>query len=217
MTLPFTTEQFLDIFRQYNTSIWPMQVLLVGIGIAAIVLALRRTAGRTVSACLALLWAWTAIVYHWIFFTRINGAAWFFGAFWLAGAAAFAWDAVRPLPPRATARTRAHVIVGGVLVVYALIVYPLLGHFGGRAYPFAPTFGAPCPVTIATFGVLWLSAPLRRRFVLAAPLLWALIGSSAAFKLGVREDLGLLVAGVTGLALLLSRRAPRATPAATIG
>ena len=29
MKLPFTPDQFLDVFRQYNTAVWPMQILLL--------------------------------------------------------------------------------------------------------------------------------------------------------------------------------------------
>jgi len=210
MTLPFTTEQFLEIFRQYNTTIWPLQILLAAVGLCAAVLAALRRGGRLVSICLAGLWTWTAVVYQWGFFTRINRAAWLFGVVWLAGAAAFAWNAVRPRSLPFRGRAWSGLAVGWGLVVYALVIYSILGHLDGRAYPFAPTFGAPCPVTIATFGVLWLSAPIARRYLLVAPLLWAAVGSSAAFTLGVREDLGLAVAGLSGLVLVLRRASPSA-------
>lgn len=29
MQLPFTTEQFFDVFRAYNTAVWPAQLVLV--------------------------------------------------------------------------------------------------------------------------------------------------------------------------------------------
>ena len=35
MNLPFTLEQFLDVFRQYNISVWPMQVLLIVLALVA--------------------------------------------------------------------------------------------------------------------------------------------------------------------------------------
>ena len=90
MALPFTSEQFLDVFRQYNTSIWPLQCLLTAIALIAVVFAVRGRRGRVVAFCLAGQWAWTGIVYHWLFFAKINPAAWFFGTLWLAGAMAFA-------------------------------------------------------------------------------------------------------------------------------
>ena len=38
MQLPFTVEQFYDVFREYNTTLWPAQVFLVALAVAAIVL-----------------------------------------------------------------------------------------------------------------------------------------------------------------------------------
>jgi hypothetical protein len=98
---------------------------------------------------------------------------------------------------------------GGALLGYALVVYPLLGWALGHRYPASPTFGLPCPTTIATFGVLIWVRPQPRWWLLIVPLLWAVVGTSAAFSLGIREDLGLLVAGVVAGAWLWfrSRRA----------
>lgn len=63
----------------------------------------------------------------------------------------------------------------------------------GHGWPRAPVFGvAPCPTTIFTLALLLAS---RTPLVVAAiPVLWALVGTTAAVLLGVPEDLGLLVA-----------------------
>jgi hypothetical protein len=87
------------------------------------------------------------------------------------------------------------------LIVYALAVYPALGEAFGAGYPAAPTFGLPCPTTIFTIGVLLL-AKTDVRAILVVPILWAAVGSVAAFTLGVYQDLGLLVAGVVALPVL---------------
>jgi len=47
----------------------------------------------------------------------------------------------------------------------------------------------------------FLSAPFPR-YVFAVPIAWALIGSQAAFLLGVYEDLGMLVAALAGVWLV---------------
>jgi hypothetical protein len=209
MRLPFTTDQFFDVFRQYNTSVWPMQIVMTAFAVVAVVLAARGRGSRLVSSWLAAQWAWTGVVYHWLFFAGINGAARLFAALWLAGGLAFAWNASRSRALSFRAHQPLHLAVGGVLVVYALVVYPIFGYLDGRIYPASPTFGAPCPVTILTIGLLWLARPPVARYLLVAPLLWAAVGSSAAFTLGVREDLGLLVAGVTALLLLLPTASSR--------
>jgi hypothetical protein len=41
-------------------------------------------------------------------------------------------------------------------VVFALVLYPVIGYTFGHIYPSSPTFGLPCPTTIFTFGIfLW--------------------------------------------------------------
>jgi hypothetical protein len=65
-----------------------------------------------------------------------------------------------------------------------------------------------------------LLAFLRRPFpayVLVVPALWAAVGASAAFSLGVREDLGLVAAGLVAVYLfveaLRAGRQPAQQPA----
>jgi hypothetical protein len=87
-----------------------------------------------------------------------------------------------------------------------MVLYPLLGFAFGHAYPASPVFGvAPCPVTIFTFGMLLWTDARMPKWVLVIPLMWAALGLSASVSLGVREDLGLVVAGLTAAAILLAR------------
>ena len=94
-------------------------------------------------------------------------------------------------------------MVGLLFIIYALLVYPILGILFGHTYPDNPTFGLPCPTTIFTFGVLlWTIKRVPFYFVIV-PFLWSIIGLSAAINLRVYEDFGLIVAGVIGLILLI--------------
>ena len=43
MSLPFTTDQFLDNFAKYNVAVWPLQLVFYILGGSCIVLALRRS------------------------------------------------------------------------------------------------------------------------------------------------------------------------------
>jgi hypothetical protein len=45
MPLPFTVEQFLDVFRRYNEQVWPAQLALLLLGVGAVVLAARARPG----------------------------------------------------------------------------------------------------------------------------------------------------------------------------
>ncbi len=85
MKLPFTIEQFFEIFAQYNRDVWPMQVVIYILAIAALVLALRETkySNRVISTILAFLWLWIGLVYHLSYFSTINGAAYVFGGLFI--------------------------------------------------------------------------------------------------------------------------------------
>ena len=210
MRLPFTTDQFLGVFHRYNEAVWPAQVALVLLAVAALALAARGEGsvarGRAVAGVLALLWTWMGVAYHLAFFRAINPAAVVFGVAFVAQGAALLWYGVRRgrLAFRVPRGLRS--AAGWLLVAYALVGYPLLGIALGHRYPAAPTFGLPCPTTIFTLGLLlWTERPPPWG-VLAIPLAWAAIGTSAAVQLGMREDFGLAVAAVVVVAVTLRER-----------
>ncbi len=208
MQLPFTLEQFLDVFRRYNESVGVAPIALTLLGATAVGLAWSRHAWRhrAIGAILALLSLWTGAEYHWGFFTRINPAAWFFGALFVAQAALLAvYGAMRGLLVFTTKRNGVSV-VGQLVVLYALVVYPLLGWALGHGYPMGPVFGAPCPTTIFFFGMTLLAIESVPITVVLLPMVWAVIGTSAALQLGMREDLGLgLSAAIVAIELIRRR------------
>ena len=85
MKLPFTTSQFLELFRDYNLAVWPLQVVFYLLAIFIVVAVSRkwRHAGTATMLLLGFYWLWMAVSYHWYFFTRINPAAWIFGGLFL--------------------------------------------------------------------------------------------------------------------------------------
>lgn len=210
MNLPFTPDQFFEVMAAYDRGVWPAQVLLVFAALATVWLAFRRIpgSGRLVSGVLALLWAWMAIAYHWAYFTTINRAAWAFGAICLVGAAAFAWWGVHKKQVQVETNPGVVAVFGWGLIAFALLPYPGIGKLLGHDYPAAPTFGLPCPTTIFTIGMLMLMTPSTPRWVYLAPLLWTLVGSTAAFLLDVYQDLGLVVAGLAGVWAMSRTRSP---------
>lgn len=203
MALPFTADDFLAVFAAYNRAIWPAQVTAYVLGVLAVVLALRGGArnGRRVAGVVALFWAWMGVLYHWGFFAPINRAAYLFGAVFVLQAVLLAAAAARgTLAFRF--RPDARGWIGALLIAYALIAYPLIGNALGHGWPRSPLFGvAPCPTTIFTVGLLLWAERARREWVVI-PVLWSLVGASAAVLLGVWEDLGLVAAACAGAWLL---------------
>jgi hypothetical protein len=208
MQLPFTTEQFIAVFERYNTAVWPAQLVLLALAIAAVVLALRpaHRSGIIVSVILALLWTWTGLAYHLQFFSRINPAAPAFAMLTVGAALAFLWWGAirRTLKFGPGGGWRAW--LGGVLIGYALIVYPALSWVAGHRYPAAPTFGLPCPTTIFTIGILAFAKRPGPWQVHVMPFAWSAIGAQAALLLSMPQDLGLAAAGLASAALALTAR-----------
>jgi uncharacterized protein DUF6064 len=201
MPLPFSRDQFFAVFAAYNDAVAPAQILLIALGIGAAALALwpMRWSDRAIGLVLAGLWLWMGVEYHWRFFRPINPAATLFGAAFVVEAVLLAWAAVRP--PRLAFRAPRS-LRGGLalaLLVYAFAVYPAIGWALGHQYPAAPTFGVPCPTTIMTLGLLLWAVDRPPVAVMLIPWAWALIGSTAAFRFGMWEDLGLPVALVVSI------------------
>jgi len=196
-TLPFTRDAFLDVFATYNTLLWPaaLGLWLATVAVVAAYATRGRQISRVIAALLAIQWAWAAVAYHAILFAPINPAAWGFAALFLVQAILLAWTgAVRTALEFSPGRS-----VRGALswtfIIYAL-VYPALAWADGDGYPRTPTFGVPCPTTILTVGFLLAGRPLMPASLIAIPIMWTVVGGSAAVLLGVRADLALPVAGI---------------------
>jgi hypothetical protein len=171
-----------------------------------------RLHGRGVFALLAVHWAWSGIIYHWLYFRPINPTATFFGAGFVAQAVFFVWLAVASRGHLADG-LRLRTILGGTLVFYGL-VYPFLGFAFGLRYPRLPLFAVPCPTTLVTAG--WLvTAADTPRMIGILPLAWAVIGSSAAFALGIRADFALAAAAAILAVDMVAPSALGARPAVT--
>jgi hypothetical protein len=215
--LPFTHEQFIFVFTVYNGAIWPLQPIVHGVGFAMLALLLGRARwrGTANAVVLASMWIWTGLVYQIGFFSRINPAAFAFGALFVLEGALLLDAALRGTLACGAARGLRRAL-GWAFVVYSLLLYPLLG-MGSGAHPFElPAFGlTPCPVTLTTFGMLLLATPATPRRLFAIPIAWALVGGSAAWLLGMSQDWPLLLVPVAALAVVIDeRRRSRALPAA---
>lgn len=206
--LPFSRDQFLTVFASYNAAIWPLQIAAWLLGAAAVIALFRpgRASSRFIAAVLALMWAWTGIVYHGLYFSGINRAAFLFGALFVAQAAALAHAAAGENPIRFEFGRGIASWTGLAFIVYSGVLYPLIGLASGDFYPETPMFGVtPCPVTLFTFGMFLLASNHLSRWLLAIPFLWSLVGGSAALLLNVPQDWVLLVSGIVSVPLILRR------------
>jgi hypothetical protein len=213
VSLPFSREEFFGVFARYNETMWPAQVIIYLVAIAGVVLALRRSrdSSRGAFGILALLWLWTGLFYHAAFFAAINPIARLFAVAFIAQAFIFGGLAARRSVASIAPHNDFSGWAGGALVIFGLAGYPVLSVLSGHLYPYQPTFGLPCPTTIFTLGLLvwgWKSVPA---FAFVIPVLWAIVGSTAALQLGVSEDLT-LAGAVMVVALAAFMRKPVMRP-----
>lgn len=214
--LPFTHDQFLGVFAQYNLAIFPAQIVAYLLGLVGVGLVLRPTSGggRINAAILGVMWLWTGLVYHGLFFSAINGAALVFAAAFVLQAGLLVYFGIARNDLEFGRPKSLEGWIGAGLIAYAMVLYPLLGMFIGSAYPSMPIFGiTPCPVTLFTFGLLLLSTTRVSGWLLVIPVLWSLIGGSAAFLLQVPQDWVLLLSGPLTVLLYYTQRKGSSNPA----
>jgi hypothetical protein len=172
MVLPFTIDQFMAVFAAYNDAIWPIQIVLNLLGIAAIVLALRSDRySRIVAAILAVLWVWTGAVYHLTFFVTVNPAAVGFGSLFLVQAVVFfvygaIMEKLRFTFERNLGYTGAALMLYGLIVILFLVIC-------GSSVPRLTYLRGSCPTTIFTFG---LPLTAGRYSTSSSSFTWSLIG-----------------------------------------
>lgn len=218
---PFTVAQFFTVFAEYNAAIWPLQIIAYGLGLLAVIALWRKgpRVDKAILSALAILWAVNGIGYHCLFFAEINPIATVFGAVFVLQAVLFATSALFPNDLRFQVRRDLRTALGISSIVYALLVYGLLGILTGHGLMAGPLFGvAPCPTTIFTIGMLVLARGKWVLWLSIVPMLWSFVGLAAALQLGMAEDLGLPAAGLI-LAIVLAvdmrRKLRLAGPAST--
>ena len=140
-----------------------------------------------------------------LFFTKINGAAYVFGLLFVFQAVLFFYYGLIKRNLEFNFRNNFIGVISIILFLYALIFYPLLGYQFGHLYPRTPTFGLPCPTTIFTFGMIILLEN-RKNIIFIIPIVWSLVGFTAAIKLGIYQDIGLLIAGLLSAIILFTKK-----------
>ncbi len=200
--------ELLDLFARYNPAVWPGHLIAYALILVVLWRVVRtpgRTTDRVTTGLLAAMWLWLGVVYLGRYAAQLDPllgvvyAAMFIVQAGLLVRAGIVRDDL--------AFTAGHGIAGAVgwlALGYALVVYPLIGVALGHGYPEAPLFGmAPCPSTIATFGLLLLAAPRLPRHLLIVPAVWAILAPPAAVGHGVLEDLGLALVAIVAIVLVL--------------
>lgn len=176
--LMFSQQTYYRLFELYNTDLWPLQILALVLGAAVLVLWRRGgdRAGRAIAAILAVCWLWVAWAFHWQRYASINLAAGYFALAFVVQALLLLWlGAMRGRLAPLTA-TRLQQRAGLGLLLFAVLVFPVMGPLLGRSWTQAEVFGmAPDPTALATLGVLLLAGPRPAWALFPIPVAWCLL------------------------------------------
>jgi Family of unknown function (DUF6064) len=208
MNPPFSDQQFLAVFADYNQSLWLAAALLWLATAGILWRAVRHShSSVTVSALLAVHWLWSGGAYHLLFFTRINPAARLFGSLFILQGLLFLWFGVMRAQLQFHWGAASRPVLSIALGIYSLL-YPALVLLAGLRWPAMPAFAVPCPTAILTVGMLLALEPATKRWLSVIPVLWTVLGGPAALLFGVTPDLVLPVAGAVLLAYDVAPRLP---------
>jgi hypothetical protein len=205
----FPLELFTGVFEKYNLAIWPMQVVAYILGIVSLFLVIKRTkySNRINAAILSFLWLWIGIVFFLLYFAPIFSPHYVFGGLFIIQGILFLASVIKPRISFGCKRD-VYSVVGILFIAYAMIGYPAVGYL--LCHRQSAPFGVfPCPTTVFTFGLLLLVDKKVPKLFLVIPPLWALMGGFPPVFVGIFEDIGLIVAGLLGTAMILYRDTKR--------
>lgn len=208
MKTPFTTEQFFEVFEKYNSSIFPLQWIILCIGIVFLFLLHSNSIfkGKIIGSFIGLLWIWMGYAYHISFFTEINKAAWSFGSVFILQGILLLIHSVITSRIDFNFTPNVNGYLAYFFIIFGLIIYPLISYFSEGSLERTISLGLPCPTTILTFGFFMLTVNKFPKYLLIIPSLWAVIGLSAAYNFGVYQDVMILLAAIVANIFILQRK-----------
>lgn len=175
--IPFTPEVYFRLIERVNETWWPVQLLALALGLAALILAVRGNA-RWALALLAPAWAFSGIVFHLHYYAEINVAATWFGYLFIAQAVlllALAATMGKPDPSSHPGRWRT--VTGVAITVVGLLPSSLVSLARSENWSQSEFFALhPDPTALATIGLVILCLRgLKTGLAALIPIAWAAI------------------------------------------
>lgn len=213
--IPFTVDIYLRLLERLNENFWPLQILTLALGIAALWLAARH---HSRLLCLLLAPIWTFVGYGFFIqhYAELNWAGGDIGYFFFAQSfllllVAFSGAGANKSPVKQHILTTLPVVIGWAIVLAGLIALPMLSVMIGHTWTQAEIFGIHAdPTVITTLGLvlilfngwrLWLLSLIPALWLLISALTWTVLGTTwslVLFSVLVTVLLGLLCKSVAG-------------------
>jgi hypothetical protein len=203
-----TLERFLEYASRYNQDLYPAQYLMLGLGLIAVlrVFIRARRSSRYIAAILGFFYGWIAIEFYMVYFKEFMPIPYVFGILFMIQALIFILEGT--IRNRISFQFKADIygLTGAVLIFYGIFGYQALEYLLGRGYPALLSFGMfPCPTVIFSLGILLWTEKKFPPYILIFPIINALSGFIPVFKIGIIEDIGLIISGLIAPFLLNKR------------
>lgn len=211
--MELTGEQLLGVFADYNLMIWPMQILAYLLGLIGLIFGIRinNLSNRVIPGILTFFWSWVALAFWLPSAQQGFSPGYLFAAVFLIQGGLFLSQLIKPKRMEGFHANFAS-WVGIIIMLYAMLGYPLFGYLIGHIYPRTPPFGlTPCPVVTYTFGMLLLTVQKVPKALLIIPLCYALSGILWV-SIGVLEDIGMVLGVLIGVVLIWIRNSKTIYP-----
>lgn len=208
MKTPFTTEQFFNVFEKYNSTLFPLQFIILLLGIVGLFLLHSNYSNKNkiIGGFLGAVWIWMGIAYHFVFFAEINKAAFVFGGIFILQGLLILFNSWVKDSLIFTFNPQTKDYTGYFFILFGLIIYPLIGYTLFGTFTKTISLGLPCPTTILTFGFFMLTSSKFPKYLLIIPSLWAVIGLSAAINFGVYQDFMLPLTAIIAVIVLYRKK-----------
>ncbi|MEC4768045.1 MFS transporter permease [Halomonas sp. CUBES01] len=191
--IPFTAEVYFRLLERMGETFWPLHLLTLALGAAALALALRH---RPRLACLlpAPLWAFVAVAFFFQRYAALNWAGGYVGNAFIAQAVLLAMLALTGWGiDKASSRISPPVVMGIAITLFGLIIMPLTAPLSGGSWYQAEVFGIHAdPTAVTTLGLvlimlrgvaLWIAAIIPTLWLLISGLTLQVLGSTGATTL----------------------------------
>lgn len=200
--LMFSPEIYQRLLVRYNETIFPLHVLMLGLGALLFRLMLRDKGvnQRLAAAILGIGWLWSGLIFQLTYFDSINWLAGYLGfAYVILGMLQFLWGYISPSDVRVQIRGWP-AIIGLAFVGFAVFLQPFLVLLEGAEFSSVLIFGAhPGPTIIATLGMMIAMATRWYLIIIPALFLFAIHGLTMS---ALGSPLAVIYGVIGGLALI---------------
>lgn len=201
--LLFLPETYWRLFERVNTSVWPLQPILLATLTITAITAVRgwRHAGLAAGLTLAACWALVAHLFLATHYRPINWiVSWVLPLAWVQAAL------VLVLGPRLYFQPAARTPWFSVLLIASALLYPVLGALAGRPLLQAEVAGlSPDPTAMLTIGIMTrANRSFACSFLCVLPLAWLLFSTATLLAMG--EQMAFALGSLTLLAVIATAR-----------